>query len=144
MADSSLLVYNVFDGARSVKVPGVPAVYASPPVEKRKKRSPQVELVGDNLEESNIEEVSENDESATPYGALAIIAGKAYGALALRSTGALYSPGILSGAAALGRAGAYGRVVPPQDKEHTLIYTLPTGCLTSQGVAVPCQLKFEE
>ena len=57
-ADSSLLVYDVFHGARSVQVPGVPAVYASPPVEKRKKRSPQVEVVGDHLKENNIEEDS--------------------------------------------------------------------------------------
>merc|ERR1712130_997715 len=116
--DHSVLVH---DGLhlQPVQVPGVPALFASPPV-KREKRQIDVEYEEDEDEDVNADPVY----IGVPFGALSLNIGSAYGALAL------YRPGSPYGA--LGRTVVlpYAALQPP--------YTPPTGCNNPFGWNIPC------
>merc|ERR1712032_8825 len=107
--DHSVLVH---DGLHllPVQVPGVPAVYASPPL-KRERREDEDE---DGVDPAYL---------GVPFGALSLNIGSAYGALALYRPGTPY--------------GALGNVVLPYAALQPP-YTPPTGCLNPYGWNIPC------
>merc|ERR1712130_1072213 len=115
--DHSVLVH---DGLhlQPVQVPGVPALFASPPVKREKRQT-------EDDEEDEDEDVNADPAYiGVPFGALSLNIGSAYGALAL------YRPGSPYGA--LGRTVVlpYAALQPP--------YTPPTGCNNPFGWNIPC------
>lgn len=103
----------------SITIPGVPAVYASPPLQREKREG------GEDYEDEVEEEPFGGSEYVgAPYGALALNTGAAYGALAAWSPPTPY--GAL-GAAAL----PYSALQP---------YSPPSGCSNPLGWNIPCTL----
>ena len=127
--DHSVLLY---DGLhlQQVQVPGVPALFASPPV-KRERRQAEDEKVVEN-EQIDVEYEEDGDEDGdmdpayigVPFGALSLNIGSAYGALAL------YRPGTSYGALGRNVLLPYAALQPP--------YTPPTGCNNPFGWNIPC------
>lgn len=105
----------------SITIPGVPPVYASPPLEREKREGGEDE---EDEEEDEKEPFGGSEYVGAPYGALALNTGSAYGALALWSPPTPY--GAL-GAAAL----PYSALQP---------YSPPSGCSNPFGWNIPCTL----
>ena len=130
--DHSVLVH---DGLhlQPVQVPGVPAVYASPPLKREKRQAQDEQVVEDEPtgRQMDVEYDEDEDEDGdvdpaylgAPFGALSLNIGSAYGALALYRPGTPY--------------GALGNVVLPYAALQPP-YTPPTGCLNPFGWNIPC------
>merc|ERR1712080_28587 len=127
--DHSLLVH---DGLhlQPVQVPGVPALFASPPVKREKRQTEDEKVVEDEQIDVEYEEDEDEDVNAdpayigVPFGALSLNIGSAYGALAL------YRPGSPYGALGRNVVLPYAALQPP--------YTPPTGCNNPFGWNIPC------
>jgi hypothetical protein len=105
----SVLLHDGFHLLGPFTVPEVPAVYASPPVARRRRR-----------------QADDTAYRGAPFGALAISAsGIPYGALAL------YTPGPAYGALAYS-------AVPYSLQPAGPPYTPPSGCTTPLGWYIPC------
>ena len=129
--DQSVLVH---DGLhlQQVQVPGVPAVYASPPLQRERRQTEGQKVVDDEPSGRQIDvdyEEDEDEESVdpsyfgVPFGALSLNTGSAYGALALYRPGTPY--------------GALGNVVLPYAALQPP-YSPPTGCINPFGWNIPC------
>ena len=116
-----------------VQVPGVPAVYASPPLKRERRQAEEDEKVVEDEpsgRQIDVEYDEDEDEDGVdpaylgvPFGALSLNIGSAYGALALYRPGTPY--------------GALGNVVLPYAALQPP-YTPPTGCLNPYGWNIPC------
>ena len=129
--DQSVLVH---DGLhlQQVQVPGVPAVYASPPLQRERRQAEGQKVVDDEPSGRQIDvdyEEDEDEESVdpsyfgVPFGALSLNTGSAHGALALYRPGTPY--------------GALGNVVLPYAALQPP-YSPPTGCINPFGWNIPC------
>merc|ERR1712018_29766 len=127
--DHSVLVH---DGLhlQPVRVPGVPALFASPPVKREKRQTEDEKVVEDEQIDVEYEEDEDEDVNAdpayigVPFGALSLNIGSAYGALAL------YRPGSPYGALGRNVVLPYAALQPP--------YIPPTGCNNPFGWNIPC------
>merc|ERR1711997_1335572 len=117
--DQSVLVHNGLH-LQQVQVPGVPAVYASPPLQRERRQAEGQKVVDDEPSGRQIDvdyEEDEDEESVdpsyfgVPFGALSLNTGSAYGAL-----GNVVLP--------------YAALQPP--------YSPPTGCINPFGWNIPC------
>merc|ERR1712077_180343 len=134
--DHSVLVH---DGLhlQPVQVPGVPALFASPPVKREKRQTEDEKVVEDEQIDVEYEEDEDEDVNAdpayigVPFGALSLNIGSAYGALAL------YRPGSPYGALGRNVVLPYAALQPP--------FTPPTGCNNPFGWNIPCtNLNIEQ
>merc|ERR1712126_471164 len=124
--DHSVLVH---DGLhlQPVQVPGVPALFASPPVKREKRQTEDEKVVEDEQIDVEYEEEDVNADPAyigVPFGALSLNIGSAYGALAL------YRPGTPYGALGRNVLLPYAALQPP--------FTPPTGCNNPFGWNISC------
>ena len=131
--DHSVLVH---DGLhlQPVQVPGVPAVFASPPVKRERRQAEDEKAVEEEPTGRQIDVEYEEDEDedvdvdpayfGLPFGALSLNTGSAYGALAL------YRPGTPYGALGRNVVLPYAALQPP--------YTPSTGCNNPFGWNIPC------
>merc|ERR1739842_109376 len=94
--DHSVLVH---DGLhlQPVQVPGVPAVFASPPIKRERRQAEDEKVLEDEPTGRQIDEEDEDEDGdvdpayfGLPFGALSLNIGSAYGALALYRPGTPY------------------------------------------------------